>query len=305
MSWQSEGFYNRPLLIRTAFDMIRNAINERRYFSNSFRGVLGKRESAIANHLDSCILYAKPSTGDGTWVDPTQPEVFPGVPLTTDRIEELIGFSLYSGDFNLSAVSGLDKWIDALAAAESVQYVAERYGGFYAGSYRWQGYADGYDWNPEGVQAAYQAACADALSRAGKWNDTYGANEVSTTVSPYDNKRKCAVTVRTTEIHYRAVGAHSAIPECEIDGTGYYRTTDINTDAASGLIGVNLGRDIMDDPGGDGNKKFFALPVLSRNDFIPLPDVDYDNPIQKKQGFIIYSERDDFGVRCTYDFKYK
>ena len=155
------------------------------------------------------------------------------------------------------------------------------------------------------MQAAYQAACADALSRAGEWNDTYGANEVSTTVSPYDNKRKCAVTVRTTEIHYRAVGAHSAIPECEIDGTGYYRVTNINTDAVSGLIGVNLGRDIMDDPGGDGNKKFFALPVLSRNDFIPLPDVDYDNPIQKKQGFIIYSERDDFGVRLAYDFKYK
>lgn len=305
MSWQSEGFYNRPLLIRTAFDMIRNAINERGYFSSSFRGVLGKRESAIANYLDACIIYAKPGTANGTWVDPTQPAVFPGVPLTTDRIEELIGFPLYSGGFNLGAVSGLNKWLDALAAAESVQYVAERYGGFHAGSYYWRGLASGYDWTPEGVQAAYQAACADALSRAGEWNDTYGAKEVSTTVSPYDNKRKCAVTVRTTEIHYRAVGAHSAIPECEIDGTGYYRVTNINTDAVSGLIGVNLGRDIMDDPGGDGNKKFFALPVLSRNDFIPLPDVDYDNPIQKKQGFIIYSERDDFGVRCTYDFKYK
>ena len=94
MSWQSEGFYNRPLLIRTAFDMIRDAINERRYFSNSFRGVLGKRESAIANYLDACILYAKPYNANGTWVDPTQPEVFPGVPLTTDRIEALIGFPL-------------------------------------------------------------------------------------------------------------------------------------------------------------------------------------------------------------------
>ena len=305
MSWQSEGFYSRPLLIRTAFDMIRGAINERRYFSNSFRGVLGKRESAIADYLDTCIINAKPSTADGTWVDPTQPEVFPGVPLTTDRIEELIGFPLYSGDFNLNTVAGVYRWIDALAAALSVQYVAERYGGFYAGSYRWQGFANGYDWTPEGVQAAYQAACADALSRAGEWDDIYGASKVSTTVTPYDNKSKCAVTVLVVEIHYRATGAHSAIPECEVDGTGYYRTTDINTDAVSGLIGVNLGRDIMDDPGGDENKKFFAIPVLSRNDFIPLPDIDYDNPSQQERGFVIYSERDDFGIRLAYDFKYK
>lgn len=305
MSWQSEGFYNRPLLIRTAFDMIRDAINERRNFSNSFRGVLGKRESAIPNYLDTCIIYAKPDTANGTWVDPTQPDMFPGSPLTTARIEELIGFPLYSGDFNFSAVSGLNKWIDALAAALSVQCVAERHGGFNAGSYRWQGFANGYDWTPEGVQAAYQAACADALSRAGEWNDTYGANEVSTTVSPYDNKRKCAVTVLTTEIHYRAVGSHSAMPGCEVDGTGYYRVTNINTDAVSGLIGVNLGRDIMDDPGGDENKKFFSTPVLSRNGFIPLPDVDYDNPSQQERGFIIYSERKDFGVRLAYDFKYK
>lgn len=305
MSWQSEGFYSRPLLIRTAFDMIRDAINERRHFSNSFRGVLGERESAVISYLGHCIIDAKPNTGDGTWVDPTQPAVFPGVPLTTDRIEELIGFPLYSGDLNFNAASGLNKWIDALAAAESVQYVAERYGGLYAGSYRWQGFANGYDWTPEGVQAAYQAACADALSRAGKWNNTYGSNEVSTTVDPYDNKSKCAVTVLTAEIHYRAVGAYSAVPQCEIDGTGYYKTTDINTDAVSGFIGVNLGRDIMDDPDGDENKKFFAMPVLSRNDFIPLPDVDYDSSSEQKRGFIIYSERDDFGVRLAYDFKYK
>lgn len=305
MSWQSEGLYNRPLLIRTAFDMIRDAINERRNFSNSFRGVLGKRESAIPNCLNACIINAKPDNANGTWVDPTQPEVFPGVPLTTDRIEELIGFPLYSGDFNFNAVSSAYKWIDALAAALSIEYVAERYGGLCAGSYRWRGLANGYDWTPEGVQAAYQAACADALSRAGEWDDTYGANKVSTVVSPYDNNSKCAVTVSAMEIHYRAVGAHSAIPECEVDGTGYYKTTDINTDAVSGLIGVNLGRDIMDDPGGDENKKFFAMPVLSRNDFIPLPDIDYDKPIQQERGFIIYSERDDFGVRLAYDFKYK
>lgn len=305
MSWQSEGFYSRPLLIRTAFDMIRDAINERRRFLTSFRGVLDRRESAIADYLDACILYAKPDTANGTWVDPAQPEVFPGVPLTTDRIEDIIGFPLYSGDFNLGAVSGLNKWIDSLAAALSVYYVAERYCVGCAGSYYWQGYANGYDWTPEGVQAAYQAACADALSRAGDWDDVSVQKEVSTTVRAYDSMSKCAVTVSVMEIHYRAFGAYSAVPQCEIDGTGYYRVTNINTGVVSGWAGVNLGRDIMDDPGGDENKKFFAMPVFSRNDFLPLPDVDYDSASEQKNGFVINQDNNDIGVRLAYDFKYK
>lgn len=305
MSWQSEGFYKRPLLIRTAFDMIDGALAERgKSVWAGYDKVLRKRNCAAFIAL--CIAIQR-SGGSGVLprglIDPTQLDVFPGVPLTSARIEAIIGFPLFSADFNLTPFPALGAWLNRVAAALSTQYVYESFNRPLVQLVR-TGTAEFSEWSEEAVNAAYQSACSAALTAEPIWKD-YTRPENYTYVDWQGADYGGSVTVTAMRIYLRATLFNNTFPGGA--GTAYYKTEDPRGGQLSDWISAPLSGAIIDDPDGLDKVKYFADYISDYDDFQPLPDFDYDQPPfigrQYNRGVVI--DYRNCAVRFAYDFKYK
>ena len=305
MSWQSEGFYSRSLLIRTAFDMIDGALAERgKVVWAGYDRVLEKRDDAATFALRNAIQY---SGGSGVLstglIDPTQLDVFPGVTLTSARIEELIGFPLFSADFNLAPFPTLRVWLNRVAAALSTQYVYESFDTPLVQLVR-TGTAEFSEWSEEAVNAAYQSACSAALTAEPIWED-YTRPGNYTYVDWQGADYGGSVTVTAMRIYFRATLFNSTFPGGA--GTAYYKTDTASGGQLSDWISAPLSGAIIDDPDGLDKVKYFADYIYDYDDFMPLPDIDYTQPpfvgVRRNRGLVV--DRRNCAVRFAYDFKYK
>lgn len=303
MSWESVGFYNRPLPVRTAFEMITAALEERgrrtkQYMpnppyqlwdglNNPDRGMLAWIREAVSDIRVSVSSFR----------DPFQLTDRPPSPrLTADRVGELISYSLFEQNFAYLTRLSLQDPLDAMARALSLLYVIEYSGSFGVSLIR-EGQASISSWDAAGIEAAYQEAIDNAMAADVKC------------LSYSDILSDVTVSRRTETVNLYASEYYPAVfitPPEGVTHTGYlYPSLDGDPNSLFPEMGdlppVPLG-DIITIGGGGKVYQVFDNKVGEKSFFPPCPELDWATKDY-------YSSRVRFTAqyptRCFYDFKYK
>lgn len=303
MSWESLGFYNRPLPVRTAFEMITAALKERRQrtkqympsppyrlwdgLNNPDRGMLAWIRAAVSDIRNSVVSFR----------DPFQLTDRPPSPrLTADRVDELISYSLFKQNFAYLTRLSLQEPLDAMARALSLLYVVEYSGSFGVSLIR-EGHASISSWDAAGIEAAYQEAIDDAMAADVK---CFSYSDILSDV--VISRRTEAVNLYASEYYPPVL----ITPPEGVTHTGYLYPSlggDPNSlfPEMGDLPPVPLG-DIITIGGGGKVYKVFDNKVGEKSFFPPCPELDW-------AAKDYYSSRVRFTARyptrCFYDFKYK